>query len=262
MPHASLTPPRAILITGASRGLGAALARRFAAPGVTLHLVARGEAGLLATAAACRERGAEVHHAALDVRDAASLAARILAWDDAAPHDLVIANAGVTGGTPPGGGLESWASADQVLGANLVGALNTVAPLLPRMVARRSGRLVFIASVAAFRGLPDSPAYCASKAGLWAYGESLRARLRSEGVGVTVAAPGFFESDLSARFAGPHPGKIGLEAMAGRLARGIEAGRGRIIIPGAMGFGLRLLDLLPAPVVDRAIRLYRFRIRD
>lgn len=262
MSKAPHPPHRAILITGASRGLGAALARHFSAPGVMLHLVARGEAGLHATAADCRGRGAEVHHAALDVRDAAPLAARIEAWDDANPFDLVIANAGVTGGTPPGGGMESWASADQVVGVNLVGAMNSVAPLLPRMVMRRAGRLVFIASVAAFRGLPDSPAYCASKAGLWAYGESLRARLRAEGVGVTVAAPGFFESDLSARFAGPHPGELSLEAMAGRLARGIEAGRGRIIIPPLMGIGLRLLDLLPAPLVDRAMRFYRFRIRD
>ena len=149
-----------------------------------------------------------------------------------------------------------------VIGVNLVGAMNTVAPLLPRLVARRAGRIVLIASVAAFRGLPDSPAYCASKAGLWAYGESLRARLRREGVGVTLAAPGFFESDMSAQFSGTHLGKLGLDDMAGRLVRAIEAGRGRVVIPAALGFGLRLLDLLPAPLVDRAMQFYRFRVSD
>lgn len=254
--------PRSILITGASRGLGAALARHLAGPGVTLHLVARGEAGLATTAAACAMLGAATRIAVLDVRDATALAAQILAWDEADPLDLVIANAGVTGGTRPDGGLESWASADQVLGVNLVGAVNTVAPILPRMVARRAGRLVFIASVAAFRGLPDSPAYCASKAGLWSYGESLRARLRGEGVGVTVAAPGFFESDMSTQFRGPHPGKLGLEAMAGRLVRAIKAGRGRVVVPAGLGIGLSLLDWLPAPAVDWAIRRFRFTIRD
>jgi len=207
-------------------------------------------------------RGASTRIAALDVRDAAAVAVQFTAWDDALPLELLIANAGVTGGTQPDGGLEPWASADQVLGVNLMGALNSVAPILPRMLARRAGRLVFVASVAAFRGLPDSPAYCASKAGLWSYGESLRARLRGEGVGVTVAAPGFFESDMSAQFRGAHPGKLGLEAMAERLVRAIEAGRGRAVIPAGLGFGLRLLDWLPAPAVDWAIRRFRFTIRE
>ncbi|MDB5413895.1 MAG: Oxidoreductase, short-chain dehydrogenase/reductase family [Rubritepida sp.] len=253
------------MITGASRGLGAALARHLAAPGVTLHLVARGAAGLEAVGEDCAARGALVRSAALDVRDAVALAAQLLAWDDATPLDLVIANAGVTGGTPTGrgpagGGLEDWASADRVLGVNLMGAVNTIVPLLPRLVARRAGRLVLVASVAAFRGLPDCPAYCASKAGLWAYGESLRARLAPEGVGVTVAAPGFFESGMSAQFRGPHPGKISAEAMAERLVRAIRAGRGRAVIPAGVGFGLRLLDLLPARLADLAVRRFRFTV--
>jgi short-subunit dehydrogenase len=253
---------RAILITGASRGLGAALAQRFAAPGVILRLVARDSAALAAIATACVARGAIADAAALDVRDARPLAAQILAWDDAAPFDLVVANAGVTGGTPRDGRLEDWASADRVLGVNLIGAVNTVAPLLPRLVARRAGRLAFIASVAAFRGLPDSPAYCASKAGIWAYGESLRARLASEGVGVTVCAPGFFTSDMSKKFSGIHPFELSVEAMAERLARAIEAGRGRAIVPRRMGWPLRLLELLPAGLADLATRRFRFTISD
>ncbi|TCH98927.1 SDR family NAD(P)-dependent oxidoreductase [Roseococcus sp. SYP-B2431] len=253
---------RSILVTGASRGLGAALARRFAGPGVRLRLVARDAAALAATAAACAARGALAETAALDVRDAAPLAAQLLAWDDAAPFDLAIANAGVTGGTPSGGGLEDWAGADRVLGVNLLGAVNTMAPLLPRFVARRGGRLAFIASVAGFRGLPDSPAYCASKAGLWAYGESLRARLAPEGVGVTVCAPGFFASDMSRRFSGRHPFELSAEAMAERLVQAIEAGRGRAIVPRRMGWPLRLLELLPARWADGATRRFRFTIAD
>jgi len=253
---------RAILVTGASRGLGAALALRFAAPGVNLRLVARDARTLAATAAACVAKGALVETAPLDVREAAPMAVQLRAWDEAVPFDLVIANAGATGGSPATGRLEDWTSADRVIGVNLMGAVNTVAPLLPRLVARRAGRLVFIASVAAFRGLPDSPAYCASKAGIWAYGESLRARLAPEGVGVTVCAPGFFESDMSRRFSGIHPFELSLEAMAGRLGRAIEAGHGRAIVPRRMGLPLRMLELLPARLADLATRRFRFTIAD
>lgn len=250
-----------ILITGASRGLGAALARAFSVPGAHLCLVARDGAALARVAADCMARGATAATFACDVRDAAALAAQLRDWDAAAPFHLVIANAGITGGTPPGGGLEGWASADRVLGVNLMGAVNTVEPLLPGLLARGAGRVVLVASVAAFQGLPDSPAYSASKAGLWAYGEALRARLGPEGVGVTCVAPGFFTSDMSARFQGAHPGEMPLDAMAARVARAIRRGRGRAIIPAPLGAMLRLLALLPAPLADRAARVLRFTIR-
>lgn len=250
-----------VLITGASRGLGAALAREFAAPGVHLRLVARDGAALAAVAAECVARGAAVEIALCDVRDASDLAARLMAWDDAQPFTLIVANAGVTGGTPPGGGLEGWDSASRVLGVNLLGVVNTLEPLLPRLLARRAGRVALIGSVAGFQGLPDSPAYSASKAGLWAYGEALRARLGPHGVGVTCVAPGFFTSAMSARFQGAQPGKLPQEVMAARVARAIRRGRGRAIIPAGLGLMLRLLALLPVPLADRAARVLRFTIR-
>jgi short-subunit dehydrogenase len=253
---------RTLLVTGASRGLGAAVARQAARPGLRLRLVARSAPALEAVAAACRDRGAEAETAALDVRDAPALAARLLAWDDAAPFDAVLANAGVTGGTRPDGGPEGWESADRVVGVNLLGAVNTVEPLISRLMDRRAGRIGLVASVAAFRGLPDSPAYCASKAGLWAYGESLRAYLAPHGVGVTTIAPGFFRSDMSARFSGMHPFELTLDQAAARVLRALERGQSRAIFPAVMGHGLRLLELLPAPLADRAVRLFRFHIAE
>ncbi|MCU0887183.1 MAG: SDR family NAD(P)-dependent oxidoreductase [Rubritepida sp.] len=250
-----------VVITGASRGLGAALAREFAGPGVALRLIARDAAALAAVAADCAARGATVETALCDVREAARLAAILEAWDDAAPVTLLIANAGITGGTPPDGGLEGWEGATRVLGVNLLGAVNTVEPLLPRMLARRAGRVALIASVAAFRALPDAPAYSASKAGLWSYGEALRARLGPRGVGVSLVAPGFFASALSARFQGPHPGEVSAEAMARRVARGLRRGRARVVAPWSLGALLRGLELLPAPLADRAARVLRFTIR-
>ncbi len=253
---------KSIVITGASRGLGAAMARHWAAPGVTVALIGRDAVALAAVAAACEAAGATTRQAVLDVRDATAMSAQLLAWDNALPFDLVVANAGVTAGTRPDGGLEGPEAAALVIGVNLQGALNLVEPLLPRLLARGAGRVVLVASVAAFRGLPDSPAYCASKAGLWAYGESLRPLLALRGVGVTTVAPGFFHSAMSEKFIANQPFKLTAETVAARVARAVAKGRGRCIVPRRMGYMLRLLELLPAPIADRAVRLFRFSVSD
>ena len=249
-----------ILVTGASRGLGAALARHLARPGVALRLVARDAAALAAVAADCAARGADVAQACCDVTDAAAMAALLRGWDAALPFTHVVANAGVTSGTTPDGGLEPPQDAARTVAVNLLGAMNTVQPLLPALLARGAGRVVLVCSVAAFRGLPDSPAYCAAKAGLWAWGEALRGVLAPRGVGVTLLAPGFFTSAMSARYAGPHPGEVSAEAMAARLWRGVARGRAVVVVPGWLGWALRLLALLPAPLADRLARLHRFTI--
>jgi short-subunit dehydrogenase len=249
-----------IVISGASRGLGAELARGWAGPGVALHLIGRDAVALEAVAADCRARGAVVHTALLDVRDAPALSAQVLAWDNASPFTLVVANAGVTGGTRPDGGMEGHESTLRVLGVNLTGAVNLVEPLLPRLVARGAGRLVLVCSVAAFRGLPDSPAYSASKAGLWAYGEALRALLALRGVGVTMVAPGFFRSEMSAKFKGGHPFEYSVEAAGAKIRRAVARGAGRCVFPWGFGMMLRLLELMPAPVADKLTRLFRFKV--
>lgn len=252
--------PRSILVSGASRGLGAALAERFAAPGVALRLVARGMAGLAATAERCRARGAEVETAAIDVRDAGALAARLLAWDAALPIDCVVANAGISRGRAPDGAWEGAAGATEQVAVNLLGAINVIEPLLPALRARRAGRIALVASVAAYRGLPDAPGYAASKAGLRAYGEGLRAALLRDGVRVTVLLPGFFESAMGARWQGRRPLAMGLEDAAARCHRAILAGAGRCAFPLPLALLLRAVDALPAPLADRAVRLMRFRI--
>jgi len=249
-----------VVITGASRGLGAALARHLSGPGTALRLVARDGAALAAVAAECAARGAQVEHAACDVTDGPALARLLHGWDRDGPVTHVVANAGITSGTPEHGGLEEPAAARRCLEVNLQGAMNAVEPLLPAFRARGAGHVALVCSVAAFRGLPDSPAYCAAKAGLWAWGEALRARLGPEGVRVTVLAPGFFTSGMSARYAGPHPGEVAAGAMAARLWRGVEQGRGQVVAPAWLGWALRALALLPAPLSDALARRHRFRI--
>lgn len=250
-----------VVISGASRGLGAALAERFAAPGVTLCLIARGAKGLAATASRCAARGAAVETAALDVRDAAAVAARMLAWDAARPVDCVVANAGIARGIRPDGTWEGLEGATEQVAVNLIGAMTLVEPLLPAMRERRAGRIALIASVAAYRGLPDAPGYAASKAGLRAYGEGLRAALAPRGVGVTVVLPGFFDSAMGRRFTGRQPFALSLDAAADRTHRAILRGARRAAFPLPLAAALRLVDAMPAGLSDWMVRRMRFRIR-
>jgi short-subunit dehydrogenase len=251
-----------VVVTGASRGLGAALARRLAAPGVLLGLTGRDAAALAAVAADCRARGAATRTAALDVRDAAGMAALLAEWDAAAPLDLAIANAGIAHGTRPDGSAEGPAAFRAQVETNLLGAAHLAEPLWPAMRARGRGQIVFVASLAAFRGLPDSPGYCASKAGLWAYGEALRAALAPHGVAVTLVAPGFFESGMGRRWVGARPLQLSAEAAAERIARAVARRAARLDFPAPLGWALRLAPLLPARWVDAAVRRLAFGIRE
>jgi short-subunit dehydrogenase len=217
----------AVVISGASRGLGAALARRFAAPGVRLLLVARSAEALADVAADCRARGADVAVAALDVRDAAALAAALAEFEARGPVDLAVANAGTSAGTAPDGSPEAGEAAAMQVAVNLLGAMHLVGPLLPGMLARGCGAIGLVASVAAFRGLPDMPGYCASKAGLLAWGEALRAAHGPAGIKVSVICPGFFDSAMGERLAGPKPLRLGLEAAAERTHRALLRGEAR-----------------------------------
>jgi short-subunit dehydrogenase len=129
------------------------------------------------------------------------------------------------------------------------------------MAARGRGRIALIASLAAYRGLPCSPGYSASKAGLRAYGEALRAQIEPFGVGVTVVCPGFFASPMTDRWVGPTPFLISGEQAARKVKRGIDRGRRRVSFPWPMALGMRLSDMLPAVLGDRILRGFRFHIR-
>ncbi|PWS39088.1 dehydrogenase [Falsiroseomonas bella] len=252
---------RAVAISGASRGLGAALAARFAAPGVRLLLIARSAAALEAVAAVCTARGATVRVAALDIADAPAVAAALARFEAEGALDLVIANAGTSAGTLPDGEAEPLEAARRQVAVNLLGAMNLVGPVLPGMLARGAGGVTLVASLAAFRGLPDSPGYCASKAGLLAWGEALRGACAPRGVRVTVVCPGYFDSAMGDRYLGSRPLRLSLEAAAERTVRAIEAGRALAAFPWPLACLLRLLALLPAPLGDAALRRMRFRIR-
>jgi short-subunit dehydrogenase len=256
-----VSPFRRIVVSGASRGLGAALARRMAGPGVALLLLGRDGAALETVAEACRAAGATAETLAADLATARdAVAARVLAFDDADPCDAVVANAGLAFGTAPDNTPETWAEAALQAEVNLIGAMAVAGPLLPRFAARGRGAVLLVASVSAFRGPVDTAGYAASKAGLRAWGEALRAALAPRGVRVTVACPGFFDSRMSRAWRGPKPLLAGVDRAAEVVLRGFARGAARVDWPLPMALLLRLLDLLPAWLGDRLLRLFRTRI--
>jgi len=252
--------PQAVYITGASLGLGAALAEAYAAPGVFLALCARNPAPLDAVAQHCRDRGAHVLAMAADVADPPSLAA----WAEAAmarrPPDLVIANAGIFAGTRRDGRMESAEEARAQIRVNLEGAINTVAALLPTMVQEGRGRIVLIASLAAMHPLADAPAYSASKAGLAAYGLALNEALNGRGVRVSVVLPGHIRTRQTAVHIGLKPLEMAAEEAAAIVKRGIERGARRIVFPRRLALLASLASVLPAPLRYRLGRPFRFRV--
>ncbi len=225
-----------------------------------MGLIGRTPSKLDKVVEACRTAGATVQAAAIDVGDAEALTGWIAEFDRAAPVDLVIANAGTSAGPLPGTAAEGLVLATLQVRTNLLGVMNTIEPLLPAFVARGEGRIAIVSSIAGYRGLPYSPAYSASKAGARAYGEAIRAMLGPRGIPVTVICPGFFDSPMTDRFKGPTPFLFSLERTATIVKRGIDSGRARVAFPSILVLGLRLADLLPAPIGDAIMRLNRFHI--
>ncbi|MEO3433539.1 SDR family NAD(P)-dependent oxidoreductase [Inquilinus sp. CAU 1745] len=243
--------PQTILITGASSGIGEALALDYAAEGKTLILTGRDLDRLDEVATKCRAAGAEVRAATIDVTDRDFLADWLATVDEATPIDLVIANAGISGGTS--GGKESDEQARRIFATNLDGVLNTVHPLIERMAARRRGQIALMSSLAAFRGFPSTPAYCASKAAVRIYGESLRGALKPRGVQVSVICPGFVRS----RMTSVNPFRMPLLMDAAKAARIIRRGlardRARIAFPFPIYFGVWMVGALPPSLTDRLL---------
>lgn len=240
--------PRSLVITGASSGIGAALALRYAEPGVCLALTGRDAARLAAVAERCRAAGATVTADVVDAADRDGMAAWLWAVDDRTPVDLLIANAGISAGT--GGGVESEAQARRILSVNIDGVLNSVYPLLPRMRERRRGQIALMASQASFRGFPGAPAYCASKAAVRVYGEALRGDLAGEGIGVSVICPGFVKSRITDANGFAMPFLMEADAAARVISRGLARNAARVSFPWPVAAAVWLLALLPPGWTD------------
>lgn len=242
-----------VFVTGASSGIGQALALRYAQAGWRLALVARRGAETEAWAGA-QGLGAEraaVYAADVQDVDAIVAAGRACIERQGLP-DVVIANAGISVGMDTADRADLDVMRD-TLAVNLLGVAATFHPFLNGMRERRSGTLVGIASVAAIRGLPGHGAYCASKAGVVAYLESLRGECRGSGVRVVTILPGYVATPLTARNRYGMPFLLSPEQFAERAFRSIERGDSYRVIPWQMAIVARLMRLLPNAVFDRAV---------
>jgi short-subunit dehydrogenase len=237
-----------VFITGASAGLGRALALHYAKQGAALGLVARREDALRAVAAAA---GVPCSVHAADVRDAAALSRAANGFIDAhGVPDVVIANAGLSIGTDISVADDSEVFR-YVLDVNVGGIINTFQPFIGAMKAARAGTLVGIASVAGYRGLPGAAAYCASKAAAISCLESLRVELRDSGIRVVTLAPGYIDTAMTAGNPYSMPFMMSADDAAARMVSAIERGRSFVILPWQMACVAKLLRILPNAVYDR-----------
>jgi len=242
-----------VFITGASSGIGQALAARYAAAGWRLALVARRTAELQSWAEA---QGLAQDRVAVYGADVAVVDSIVKAGQDCIARqglpDVVIANAGISVGMDTAERADLDVMRD-TLATNNLGLAATFHPFLRGMLERRSGTLVGVASVAAIRGLPGHGAYCASKAAVVAYCESLRGECRDQGVRVVTLLPGYIATPLTAGNPYPMPFLMPAADFADKAFATIRAGSSYRVIPWQMGVVAKLLRLLPNPLFDRAL---------
>jgi short-subunit dehydrogenase len=238
------------VVTGASSGLGAEMARQLGRLGMKVGLTARREAELNAVADSIRSAGGTAFVAPADASDPSSIKSAIGAIADGlGPVDLLIANAGLAVSTM--GHNFSGDSFDRMIRVNLASVGYAIEAVLPRMIRERRGQIVGISSLAGYRGLPGSCGYSATKAGLGALLEGLRGDLRRYGIAVTTVHPGYVRTPMTAGASNFKPLIMDVEPAVRIILRGVAARRTRVDFPWRMAAFLGLVRLLPDWAYDR-----------
>jgi len=237
---------QSIFITGASSGIGEALALSYAKKDIFLALTGRNLDRLEQVAKKCRDLGAEVVFASIDVQNREKLREWIYSCDKIKPLDLVIANAGISNS-----GRETKEEFDrEIFAINLDGVLNTIYPALDLMRPRKGGQIAIISSLAALHGFPRSPAYSASKAAVKTFGEAVRNRVKKDNVKINVVCPGFIKTPLTAKNKHFMPFIMEAKKAAKIIQRGLALNKGFIVFPRRFYFLIWSLRLLPARLIE------------
>ena len=249
---------KVVMITGASSGIGRGLAVELGRRGAKVGLVARRANVLEEVIREIEAVGSKAVAVPADVQDAASMsAAAEKVRAELGPIDILIANAGI-GPTRDAAEISAEEIAG-VINVNVIGASNSAAAVIPDMVARRSGQLVVISSLAAYRGLPKSAAYCASKAAVSAFFESLRLDLMPRGIAVTIIHPGFIKTPLTSGRDAQMPFLMELDDAVQKMLRAIGERRKRYSFPWQLATIVRLGMVMPFWMYDQISRANSFR---
>ena len=231
---------KTILITGASSGIGAALAVEYASKENLLYLTGRSRTRLETVKALCEKKGAKVVTVAVDVKDYESMNKMISEMENL---DLVYANAGISSGTSSGD--EELSVVKDIFLTNVGGVINTVYPALEKMKQKHAGQVVLISSLASYRGMAGSPAYSASKAAVRVYGEALRDLYYNDGIKINVVCPGFVKSGITDKNRFFMPFLMSAEKCATIIRKGVEKNKAVISFPMSMAFLAWFIMSLP-----------------
>lgn len=244
-----------ILITGATGSIGGALALDYAKEDTTLILHGRDEKRLSEISEKCESKGAKVITKALDISNIGDLQMWLEELTVKNIIDMVIINAAMNIHIGPNGEAEPWEKVNTLLDLNLKASMAITHGVLPQMRKRSSGQIVFISSLAGYFGLPVTPTYSASKAGLKAYGEALRGWLQPEGIKVNVVMPGYVTSEMCDAMPGPKPFLWTPERASKVIRKALARDKARITFPFPLDFGTWLLAVMPASLSIRILHL-------
>ena len=245
--------PRSILITGASSGLGQALAFSYAREGRFLFLTGRHIKRLEETAAICQTKGAVVNFKSIEITNANEMYKWINEIGSTMTIDLVIANAGISLGPTISDVVEADEQIKNIFDTNVNGTLNTVLPALKHMSKNGKGQIALMSSMAGFRGLPGAAAYCSTKAAIRVFGEGLKISAADSGIDISVICPGYVETSMTAKNDFYMPFIMTPESAANRIRKGLNRKKSRIAFPKRMYFLLWVIQLLPIFLVDLVI---------
>lgn len=235
-----------ILITGASSGIGAAVALELAVPNITLHLTGRNLERLNEIKTQCEAKGAKVYFAIVDVIEQEKIANILKEWDKENPFDCILANAGIAGNH-----IETHNPATRLRAINAVnvtGVLNTLEPILDNMIQRKKGNIGLLGSMASFLPLPPSPAYSASKAAILTWGDAIRPGLKKKNIHVSIICPGFVRSRITDANNYTMPFFMEGDKAAKIIINGLNKNKPRIAFPWIMYAILSFLSVLPRPL--------------
>jgi len=244
---------RNILITGSSSGLGQEFAKQFSTPQTRLFLSGRNEGRLEETAKMCLKQGGEVHTLCVDVTDREAMKLWISDISRKFDIDLVIANAGVSGGMS-GNAIADFQKDYTIFETNLFGVMNTVLPAIPKMIANKSGHIVMISSMAGFFPMPSAPSYSASKAAVRFYGEALRPKLARHGIKVSVICPGFIRSRMTDTNDFKMPFFMETDKAVTYMISKINDEKKNIHFPWQMSIIIKLVAMIPSCILSALLK--------